>query len=109
MRKLIAITAAAAALTALAPVVTSDIAAAKSKAKSTESAPAPSKATASEGAATGEKGSAMPGASGAATNQAWDWDETYKTDKAQEQQLKAGASPSRVGSAGVTLPWLRRC
>ena len=39
MRKLIAITAAAAALTALAPVVTSDIAAAKSKAKSTESAP----------------------------------------------------------------------
>jgi hypothetical protein len=88
MRKLIAITAAAAALTALAPVVTSDIAAAKSKAKSTESAPAPSKATANEGAGTGEKGSAMPSASGAATNQAWD--ETYKTDKAQEQQLKAG-------------------
>jgi hypothetical protein len=46
------------------------------------------KATANEGTATGEKGSAMPSASGAATNQAWD--ETYKTDKAQEQQLKAG-------------------
>ena len=88
MRKLIAITAAAAALTALAPVVTSDIAAAKSKAKSTESAPAPSKATANEGAGTGEKGSAMPSTAGAATNQAWD--ETYKTDKAQEEQLKAG-------------------
>jgi hypothetical protein len=90
MRKLIAITAAAAALTALAPVVTSDIAAAKSKAKSTESAPAPSKATANEGAGSGEKGSAMPSASGAATNQSWD--ETYKTDKAQEQQLKAGGT-----------------
>ena len=30
----------------------------------------------------------MPSTSGAATNQAWD--ETYKTDKAQEEQLKAG-------------------
>jgi hypothetical protein len=42
----------------------------------------------SNGAAAGEQGSAMPSPSGAATNQSWD--ETYKTDKAQEQQLKSG-------------------
>jgi hypothetical protein len=86
MRKLVALIAASAALTML-PVVTADIAAAKSNAKSTESAPAPSKATTNEGAASGERGSSS-GASGAASSPAWD--NTYKTDKAQEEQLKAG-------------------
>jgi hypothetical protein len=91
MRKLIATIAAVAALTML-PVVTADFAAAKQKAKSaesTDSAPAPRKQAAApnEGAASGEKGSSS-GASGTASSPAWD--ESYKTDKAQEEQLKAG-------------------
>lgn len=88
MKNLVAILAASAALAVLTPVVSVDMAAAKSKAKSTEVAPPPSKATPSEGAATGEKGAAMPAASGQATNQAWD--STYQSDIAQEKQLKAG-------------------
>ncbi len=89
MRKLIALIAASAALAVLTPVMTVDMAAARSKAKSTEATPAPSKeATPSEGAASGEKGAAMPSSSGQATNQAWD--QTYETDRAQEKQLKSG-------------------
>ncbi len=90
MKRLIAILAASAALAVLAPVVSMDIADARSKAKSTESAPAPSKETGSpsEGAASGEKGAAMPSSSGQATNEAWD--QTYESDLAQEKRLKAG-------------------
>jgi hypothetical protein len=84
MKRLIAMVAAIAALSA-APVITADFAAAKSKAKSTESAPAP-KASPNEGAASGEKGAAL--GSGESTNAAWD--QTYQSDIAQEKQLKAG-------------------
>jgi len=89
MRKLVAMIAASAALAVLTPAVTMDTAMAKSKAKSAEDATAPSKhATApSEGAASGEKGAASS-SSGSASQPSWD--ETYKTDKAQEEQLKAG-------------------
>ena len=86
MKRLIAMAAAIAALSA-APVITADFAAAKSKAKSTESAPAP-KASPNEGAGAGEKGTAM--GSGESTNAAWD--QTYQSDIAQEKQLKSGGS-----------------
>jgi len=90
MKKLVVTIAAWAALTMLVPVVTADVAAAKDKARSTEGAATSSRAAA-EGAASGEKGAGMSGSPGS-QSQMQAWDETYRTDKAQEQQLKAGGT-----------------
>jgi hypothetical protein len=106
MKKLIAILAVSSALALLAPVATADHAFARDKAKSTEGNPTSNRTpermttnpnsqvdttsegktsdrTPTNGAASGEQGSGSQ-------SQMQVWDETYKTDKAQEQQLKSG-------------------
>ena len=47
----------------------------------------------SDGAAAGEQGKGMSSSSGSPSNQGWD--QTYQSDKAQEQQLKGGGTSGR--------------
>lgn len=72
MKKLLAVAATVAALTILAPVAM---------------AAAPSKAPSENGAAAGEQGKGM---STVSSSQEQAYEATYKSDKAQEEQLKAG-------------------
>ena len=72
MKNLLAVAATVAALTILAPVAM---------------AASPSKIPSENGAAAGEQGKEM---SGVSSSQEQAYEATYKSDKAQEEQLRAG-------------------